>query len=163
MKETVPTIITGGIAVDERGELMYNNDIDLTDVRRFYIVRNHTKGFVRAWHGHMVEGKYVTVLQGAAVVGVVRLVLDKSFASIDERLNKPFIGKEPAHRFVLSAKNPKTLWIPPGYANGWMGLTDDTVVMYMSTHAYGDVCLDDDFRFPWFEANGLEFWEIKNG
>ena len=50
-----PVIIEGGLAVDDRGELMFANDFGMESVRRFYTVSNHNSGFVRAWHAHKQE------------------------------------------------------------------------------------------------------------
>ena len=52
-------LINGGIAVDDRGQLSFVNDFDFKDVKRFYMVENHEKGFIRAWHGHKKDVKYV--------------------------------------------------------------------------------------------------------
>ena len=63
----------GGIAVDDRGSLSFVNDFAFHNVRRFYVVSNHRAGFVRAWHAHRREAKYVTVVQGSAVVCAVAI------------------------------------------------------------------------------------------
>jgi len=56
-----PKIIEGGLSVDDRGQLSCVNGFDFKDskIRRFYTVSNHQQGFVRAWHGHKFESKYV--------------------------------------------------------------------------------------------------------
>ena len=59
----VPRVIEGGRSVDDRGEVGFINDFDLAEAKRFYTVTNHQAGFVRAWHGHRNEAKYVTVLK----------------------------------------------------------------------------------------------------
>ena len=35
------------------------NDFNFENVKRFYQVENHRQGFIRAWHGHKKEGKYI--------------------------------------------------------------------------------------------------------
>ena len=45
-----PRLIEGGLAVDDRGSVAFVNDFDLAVARRFYVVSNHSAGFVRAWH-----------------------------------------------------------------------------------------------------------------
>ena len=66
-------LIDGGLAVDDRGTVRFVNDFDFNGVKRFYQVENHQKGFIRAWHGHKKESKYVYVSSGTALVGVVDL------------------------------------------------------------------------------------------
>jgi dTDP-4-dehydrorhamnose 3,5-epimerase-like enzyme len=138
-----PRLIRGGSATDDRGTLKFVNDFDLATVRRFYVVTNHAAGFVRAWHGHQREGKYVIVLQGAAVVAAVR-VDDWARPDPDAKV----------HRFVLSEREPAALFIPPGFANGAMTLTDDAILQYFSTATLDeskgdDIRIDARFWNPW--------------
>ena len=42
--------IKGAVHVDDRGEVGFVNDFDFDGVKRFYTIRNHRVGFVRAWH-----------------------------------------------------------------------------------------------------------------
>ena len=69
--------------------LRFVNDFNLEGIKRFYQVENHEKGFIRAWHGHKKEGKYVYVARGTAWVGAVDM---ETFDN---------------ERYVLSDKSPK--------------------------------------------------------
>lgn len=131
-----PKLIKGGIAVDDRGEVGFVNDFSFEKVKRFYTLSNHTKGFVRAWHGHKKESKYFYVISGAALICAVKV----------DNWESPGTSSE-VKRFTLSGKNPSVLYIPAGYANGSMSLTDDTKIMVFSTSTL-DESLKDDFRFP---------------
>jgi dTDP-4-dehydrorhamnose 3,5-epimerase-like enzyme len=144
--DSEPRLIGGGSATDDRGTLRFVNEIDLSAVRRFYVVSNHRAGMVRAWHGHQREGKYVTVLQGAAVVAAVHVA--------DWTKPDP---KARVHRFVLSANSPSVLFIPPGYANGAMSLTADALIQYFST-ATLDESKGDDIRF---DARFWNPWQVE--
>ena len=62
-----PTLVKGGVAFDDRGSVSFVNDFDLAPVRRFYVVRNHEPGFVRAWHAHREEAKFITAVEGKQV------------------------------------------------------------------------------------------------
>ena len=68
-----PVLLAGGLAADDRGELGFVNDFHFDGVKRFYTVSNYRQGFIRAWHGHKREAKYVTAVSGAALVGAVRV------------------------------------------------------------------------------------------
>src|SRR5438132_65815 len=144
---TEPVLYTGNLAVDDRGEVTFVNDFDFAGVKRFYTVRNHRQGFVRAWHAHRREAKYVTVVSGAALVAAVR---------IDdwERPSRSL----PASRLVLSAVQPMVLCIPPGYANGFMSLTEDARVMFFST-ATLDESAGDDFRW---DSRYWDVWSVAD-
>jgi dTDP-4-dehydrorhamnose 3,5-epimerase-like enzyme len=141
-----PVVLTGGLAVDDRGEVGFVNGFDFAGVKRFYTVRNHRAGFVRAWHAHRKEAKYVTAVSGAALVGAVRIDdWDKPSASL------------PVVRHVLAAAQPKVLFIPAGYANGFMSLTDDTRLMFFSTSTL-DESKNDDVRY---DARHWDIWTIE--
>ncbi len=132
-------IFTGGKTIDDRGTVTFVNDFDFAGVKRFYQVENHALNFVRAWHAHKHEGKYIYVAKGTALVGAVNL------------------GTEEVSKFVISSKAPKVLWVPPNYANGFMNLEEDTVVQYFSTSTLAE-SQNDDIRFPWDKWN---IWKVE--
>jgi dTDP-4-dehydrorhamnose 3,5-epimerase len=139
----VPILMEGGLGVDDRGLVAFVNGFAFEGVKRFYMVSNHRQGFIRAWHGHRKEAKYVTVVQGSALVCAVRV----------DDWEKPSQGL-PIHRHVLSAQKPAVLFIPAGHANGFMSLTEDAKLMFFSTATVGE-SQNDDIRFdsrhwdPW--------------
>ena len=65
--------ISGDNAVDDRGELIFCNNWLMSAVKRFYQVKNHQSGFVRAWHGHRIESKFVYAIQGSILFGAVKV------------------------------------------------------------------------------------------
>jgi dTDP-4-dehydrorhamnose 3,5-epimerase len=135
----------GDIAVDDRGSLSFVNEFAFQNVRRFYVVSNHRPGFIRAWHAHRREAKYVTVVQGAAVVCAV---------AIDD-WDTPNPAAE-IDRHVLSAVQPSILFIPAGYANGFMSLTAHSKLVFFST-ATVDESRSDDIRY---DARYWNPWEV---
>jgi dTDP-4-dehydrorhamnose 3,5-epimerase len=141
-----PMLLAGGLAADDRGELGFVNDFRFEGVKRFYTVANHRAGFVRAWHAHKREAKYVTVVQGAAIVAAVR---------IDDWENPS--RDAPVHRYVLSANKPSVVAIPAGYANGFMSLTADAKLMFFSTSTLEE-SHGDDFRY---DARHWDPWQVE--
>jgi dTDP-4-dehydrorhamnose 3,5-epimerase len=139
-------LIKGGLAVDDRGEVSFINDFNFHNVKRSYIVSNHASGFVRAWHGHQKESKYVMVVKGAALIGAIK---------VDDWV-APSPGLKAA-RFVLSEKSPSVLFIPAGYANGFMSLTDDAKLIFFSTSTLEE-SLGDDYRF---DSRLWDIWSIE--
>lgn len=126
-------ILNGGIFVDDRGTLRFVNDFNFNDVKRFYQVQNHEKGFIRAWHGHKKEGKYVYVSKGTAWIGVIDM-----------------IDTNNVKKFILSDKSPKILFIPIGMYNGFQTLEEDTSVIFFSTSTTEE-SKGDDYRLPYEE------------
>lgn len=138
-------LIKGGVSIDDRGEVAFINEFKFENVKRFYIVENHQSGFIRAWHGHKIEAKYVSVISGAALIGAVK-VNDWSSPS----------PKAEIFRHILSAKQPSILYIPPGYANGFMSLTGDAKLIFYSTSTLED-SLSDDYRF---DSRLWDIWSV---
>ena len=135
-----PFLLTGNKVFDDRGSVGFVNDFDFKGVKRFYLVQNHEVGFVRAFHGHRKEGKYVTVVSGAAIIKVFTIdFYEKLRAAVID------IRSEDAQTFVLSAEKPQVLWIPPGYFNGFKTMSADTRVMFFST-ATVEESKGDDLR-----------------
>ena len=131
--------LIGGKATDDRGSVSFVNDFNFANVKRFYQVENHRNNFIRAWHGHKKEGKYIYVAKGVALVGAVSME--------DENVKK----------FILSENSPQILWVPPGYYNGFMNLKTDTVVQFFSTSTIEE-SLEDDIRM---EYDKWDIWNIK--
>jgi len=129
--------LNGGLSVDDRGSVRFVNDFNFEGVKRFYQVENHKNGFIRAWHGHKKEGKYVYVVSGSALIGVVNM------------------ETEEVSKFVLSDKSPKILWIPPGNYNGFKSLEENTKILFFSTSTLEE-SLNDDIRE---EHNKWNIWE----
>ncbi len=88
------------------------------------------------------QGKLVRVIRGA--------VLD---VALDLRKNSPTYGL--AETIVLSENNKLQLWIPPGFAHGFLTLEDDTLFLYKCTDYYNkeSECAilwnDPDLDIPW--------------
>ena len=66
-------LVEADIATDDRGELMFSNKFDMSRIKRFYQITNFKTPFVRAWHGHKYEDKYILVLKGVAMLAVVKI------------------------------------------------------------------------------------------
>ena len=45
-------LIDADLSIDDRGELIFCNNFDMTKIKRFYHITNFNNPFVRAWHGH---------------------------------------------------------------------------------------------------------------
>lgn len=145
-RKSTPQLINGGLAVDDRGQVSFVNEFDFKGVKRFYMVSNHARGFVRAWHAHKKEAKYVLVVKGSALVGAVPI----------DNWDHPS-KKAEVHRFILSEKSPKVLYIPAGYANGFKSLSDDAQIIFFSTSTLEE-SLNDDIRY---DARFWDIWSVE--
>ena len=141
-----PELLHGDLVVDDRGEVGFVNDFTFAGVKRFYTVANHEPGFVRAWHGHRREAKYVTVVAGAALVCCVEV----------DDWERPSPDLE-VKRFVLSERKPAVLHVPAGFVNGFMTLAPDSKLIFFSTSTL-DESAGDDIRFP---ARFWDPWQVE--
>ena len=142
-------LIKGGLAIDDRGTLTFANEFNFYGVKRFYQVKNFSTSTIRAFHGHLNEGKYIFVSKGSAIIAAVKL----------DNVESPSKNVE-INRYILSDKNPQILFIPPKYANGFRPLERDTRIIFFSTSTLEE-SQGDDYRFP-ADYWGMEIWEVEN-
>ncbi|KRP72164.1 dTDP-4-dehydrorhamnose 3,5-epimerase [Pseudomonas paralactis] len=93
-----------------------------------FVQDNHSrsqKGVLRGLHYQVehAQGKLVRVTAGE--------VLD---VAVDIRRSSPHFGKWTSVR--LSAQNNRQLWIPPGFAHGFVVLSDSAEFLYKTTDYY---------------------------
>ncbi|NWL19508.1 dTDP-4-dehydrorhamnose 3,5-epimerase [Pseudomonas umsongensis] len=101
---------------------------EATGVDTKFVQNNHSrsqKGVLRGLHYQLenVQGKLVRVSAGE--------VLD---VAVDIRRSSPHFGKWVAVR--LSAENHRQLWIPEGFAHGFVVLSDFAEFLYKTTNYY---------------------------
>ena len=107
-------------------------------------VSESTRGVLRGLHYQWPnpQGKLVAVLQGE--------VYD---VAVDIRRDSPDFGRWTAA--VLSAANRRMLWIPEGFAHGFVVLSERAVFQYLCTAAYSHA---DDAGVRWNDAQLAIDW-----
>ena len=85
---------------------------------------------------------------------LVRVVAGKVFdVAVDIRKDSQTYGQWVSE--ILSAENKKQLWIPDGFAHGFLTLSDDTELLYKTTSFYNQISektirYDSDlFKIEW--------------
>lgn len=139
-------LIDAEISIDDRGELMFCNNFDMSKIKRFYHISNFSTPFVRAWHGHKIEDKYILITKGSALAAAVEI----------DDWNKPSKSLE-IKTFILNDKRPKLLFIPGGFAHGYKTLLPDTRIIVFSTVTLSE-SIKDDYRY---EAYYWNPWTAK--
>ena len=136
---------------DDRGfffESFNENDFSAAVGQKITFVQdNHSlskKGVLRGLHYQMqqTQGKLVRVCRGA--------VFD---VAVDLRQSSTTFGKWVG--VELSAENKKQLWIPEGFAHGFLVLSDEAEFLYKTTdywHAGSEQCIvwsDSTLNIQW--------------
>lgn len=137
----------GEMKADTRGSVTFFNNLKLAGVKRFYQVSNSAKEPIRAFHGHMIEEKYVYVVSGKVLLCTVKL----NSAVNPSKKNK-------VKKYLLSSENPQIIHVPAAHANGFKSLEKNSKVIFFSTLKLSD-SVKDDYRYP-FDYWGKEVWNI---
>ena len=107
------------------------------------------KGVLRGLHYQnppFAQGKLVRVISGS--------VLD---VAVDIRKDSPTYGQHVA--VLLSSENKKQLWIPEGFAHGFVALEDDTIFQYKCTNFYHTAA---EQALRWDDSTLAINWHIEH-
>jgi dTDP-4-dehydrorhamnose 3,5-epimerase-like enzyme len=128
-----PTIIPGGCHSDARGNLLYNNSFDASDIKRVYVIENKDTNFVRGWQGHRIEQRWFSAVQGSFTIQLIANDWEKPSRNLI-----PF-------KFILSADQMDVLHIPKGYVSSIQALEEGAKLLVMADYGLGEV--KDEYRF----------------
>ncbi|MCL2927478.1 MAG: dTDP-4-dehydrorhamnose 3,5-epimerase [Trichodesmium sp. St16_bin4-tuft] len=142
---------------DERGFFMESfnqrNFSEKTGVNLEFVQDNHSRssqGVLRGLHYQIQQA------QGK----LLRVVLGEIFdVAVDIRKNSPNFGKWVG--YLLSAENKRQLWVPPGFAHGFLVVSETADVLYKTTDYYAPeyersiLWNDPEIGISW-PRNGIE-------
>ena len=148
---------------DDRGYFspyFIQNDLEKLDIKFEKVVQSNrsksSKGVVRGLHFQedpKCQAKIVEVIKGAAIDVVV-----------DIREGSPTYGMSTS--VLLTPDNNRQLFVPRGFAHGFVSLEDDTIFQYLIDNDYapnmegGILWNDSDLGIDWQEM--FEKYDIKN-
>ena len=148
---------------DDRGYFspyFIQNDLEKLDIKFEKVVQANrsksSKGVVRGLHYQKdpkCQAKIVEVIKGAAIDVVV-----------DIREGSPTYGMSTS--VLLTPDNNRQLFVPRGFAHGFVSLEDDTIFQYLIDNDYapnmegGILWNDSDLGIDWQEM--FEKYDIKN-
>jgi dTDP-4-dehydrorhamnose 3,5-epimerase len=118
-----------------------------------FVQDNHTysskKGVLRGLHFQLpphAQGKLVRCVRGA--------IFD---VSVDIRVGSPSYGRHVG--LILSAENCREVWIPPGFAHGYVALENNAEVIYKVTDYYAPEC---DSGIAWDDPALAIDWRLPS-
>ena len=135
MNKTRPYIIKGGNYTDERGQLEFYNDFDMSQIKRVYFTTHFDTEVIRAWQGHTIESRWFCSVKGSFLVKLIE---------IDNWENPSDDLK--VFEYELTAEKQEILYIPNGYVNGFKALKADSKLMIMSNYGFNEI-ENDQIRF----------------
>ena len=113
----------------------------------FYVTSTSKKNVIRGLHFQLKkpQGKFLSVLKGK--------IYD---VALDCRKNSKTFGKY--YKIYLSEKNATSIYIPPGFAHGFLGIEKENIVMYGCTN-YRHKKSEEGIK--WNDKNINIKWPIK--
>lgn len=136
MEDNVIRSIIGGIAKDHRGQIRFVNDFDMTQVKRFYIIKNKDTDLVRGWRAHRIEQRWFYVLSGSFSMDLIK---------IDDWENAS--PELPVERRNLQASDKQILHVPVGYGTAFQAIEPESELLVFADHGI-EHAKNDDYTWP---------------
>lgn len=107
------------------------------------------RGTLRGMHfqSRQPQGKLLTVLQGEVYE-----------AAVDLRPDSPTFGR--SEGMVLQAEDAASLWLPPGFAHGFLSLSDHVVYLYKVTASWDP---EHAHVLAWNDPHADIAWPLEPG
>ncbi|WP_310556231.1 WxcM-like domain-containing protein [Flavobacterium sp.] len=130
----LPKLIKGNIHKDVRGNLKYNNDFDLSEIKRVYIIENADNQLKRGWQGHKIEQRWFSVISGKFEIMLLEI---DNWENPSENL-KPLL-------FELTSETLDALHIPSGYVTCIQSQELGSKLLVMADYNVGEI--NDEYKF----------------
>ena len=148
-------LLTRAVHADTRGtfDVVWNRDeLAAAGIAADFVQDNLIKtrrGTLRGMHFQTrhPQGKLLTVLDGE--------VYD---AAVDLRPASPTFGK--SEGFVLGSGNPASLWLPPGFAHGFLALSENVTYLYKVTAPWDP---EQAHVLAWDDPDARIAWPLEPG
>ena len=114
---------------------------------KFTVISSSKKNVLRGLHMQkkFPQGKYISVIKGK-ILDVV----------VDCRKKSKTFGKH--FKIIISEKNSKSLYVPPGFIHGFVGLEKENIVLYSCTNYRNK---QSELGVKWNDQNLNINWGIK--
>ncbi|MBG6187874.1 sugar epimerase [Flavobacterium sp. CAN_S2] len=126
--------IIGNSFVDERGTLLYSNELDLSEIKRMYVIENKDLLIQRAWQGHRIEKRWFVAVKGKFLIKLVKI---DDFENPSDDLE--------VHSILINSEVLETVAVAAGYASSIQALEVGSKLIVFSNYKIGEV--DDNYRY----------------
>lgn len=130
----LPKLIKGNVHKDSRGSLKYNNDFDLSQIKRMYVIENIDNQLKRGWQGHKIEQRWFSAISGQFTIVVLKI----------DNWNKPSENLKP-NIFEINSDILNVLHIPSGYATCIQSNELESKLLVMADYNVGEI--NDEYKF----------------
>ena len=130
----LPKISIGNVHKDVRGSLKYNNNFDLSEIKRVYIIENNSVDLKRGWQGHKIEQRWFTAVSGKFQIMLLQI----------DNWNNPSEDLKP-NIFELSSETLNVLHVPSGYISCIQSLELSGKLLVMADYNVGEI--NDEYKF----------------
>jgi dTDP-4-dehydrorhamnose 3,5-epimerase len=159
--EFFPTALSGVVRIqpkaygDDRGyfsETWQEKKFAAAGIDAHFVQDNHSHSIRHTLRGlhyqiQQPQGKLVRVVQGAAFD-----------VAVDMRASSPTFGRWVG--FELSAENQQMLWVPPGFAHGYLALSERVDFLYKCTDFYAPAY---ERAVRWDDPQVAVHWPLSAG
>ena len=114
---------------------------------KFTVISSSKRNVLRGLHMQkkFPQGKYISVIKGK-ILDVV----------VDCRKKSKTFGKH--FKIIISEKNSKSIYVPPGFIHGFVGLEKENIVLYSCTNYRNK---QSELGVKWNDKNLNINWGIK--
>lgn len=134
-------------------------------IKRVYMCKNTDKGIIRGFHYHEFEEKLFYVPQGTIKFVLIKMIVEQAMYLSEHTHENSFYADELDEWEItvktLSEHSHEALYVPAGYANGWISLEDDSILIGCSNKTIEESVKDDIKINPDLDVFD-EYWQIKN-
>ena len=130
----LPEIIKGNILQDNRGNLFYNNNFNLSQIKRMYLIENENINIKRGWQGHKIEQRWFTAVSGTFTIWLIKI----------DNWENPSCNLEP-NTLKLSSESLDVLHVPPGFISCIQATENASKLLIMSDYVIGEIT--DEYKF----------------
>ena len=135
-------IIKGGISLDNRGQIRYVNEFDMSSIKRFYIIQNSDTELIRGWRAHRIEDRWFYVISGRFEINIVQI----------DNWDQPSVDLS-IHKYNLSAEKLQLVHLPAGYGTAIRALEKNSELLVFANYSLEHASLDN-YTWPldYFDA-----------
>lgn len=126
--------LIGNLFTDERGCLLFNNSLDLSEVKRMYTIENKDIDIIRAWQAHKIEKRWFVAINGLFEIKMIKI-------DCFENPSDDVVIKS----FILNSKSMDCLIVEAGFASSIQAIESNSKLLVFSNYRFGEV--NDDYKF----------------